>query len=302
MSPPAPLPTSVVIWLYIITFKGTSFYTTELFRQIQLAEPYSTNTSAGRRQSHGTLQQYSSTSILQAWTQAVSHRRSGTFANRATSVYRRYSEADMHEAARWLLTLQKLRYPMSLLCSKAHWSSRKAAPHILRQPEVSNSGASHFTVGDTRILQTDTNLPAPTSIQFLDEHIADRAVPVPKSWEAGTSTMRFSQDTGGCSCLSRIYYFTRVLRALTNEAVPSVTVVRTAVRTVHDALRCISFSRSMIISQDPIEKLRALGTLLSLIPGFYHQLLKMIDCEAFLAVAESRGLAFKLEESGGLWG
>ncbi|GAB1198519.1 hypothetical protein APSETT444_007842 [Aspergillus pseudonomiae] len=52
----------------------------------------------------------------------------------------------------------------------------------------------------------------------------------------------------------------------------------------------------------PTEKLRALGTLLSLIPGFYHQLLQIIDCEASLAVAENRGLAFKLEESGGLWG
>ncbi|OGM49705.1 hypothetical protein ABOM_001900 [Aspergillus bombycis] len=168
---------------------------------------------------------------------------------------------------------------------------------------MSNSGASRFAVGDMGILQTDTHLDTPASMQLLDGHITPHgAVHIPSFWEAGTPTMTFSEDMNSCSCLPHVYYFTRVLHALTNEAVPSFKIVRSAVRTVHDALKCIACSRSMIVSQDPTEKLRALCTLLSLIPGFYHQLLQMVDCEASLAVVENRRLAFRLEESGGLWG
>jgi hypothetical protein len=111
-----------------------------------------------------------------------------------------------------------------------------------------------------------------------------------------------SPQSYSCSCLPNLHRSVTSLQHLCDTLPSAIETVRTACKTLHDALLCPRCSNPSLLSTTTRQTLLLQATLLPTLSTAYIHLLSLIDASATLADSESRKLTFQLTSYGGLWG
>lgn len=155
----------------------------------------------------------------------------------------------------------------------------------------------------------------PIDFGALDLQAEDAFIPpvdqVPQL-SAGSSTAsqnsppQSTEPLPPCSCLSAMYLSLASLQQFPSDIVPALAAVRGACATAANSLWCPQCGSVLLdTATPPIEAFQntmLLGTILPIIANGYGRLLKMIDAETDLAVANGQTKQFRYHDYGGLCG